>query len=546
MIPNVSRAGHSFKGAFAYYLHDKGQDADGGHKTTADRVAWTETRNLATDDPEAAKRIMIATARQAEALKAAAGIASTGRKSAAHVYSYSLAWHPDEAASLTRADMVKAADATLKALGAEGMQAVLVCHRDTKHPHVHVIINRVDPETGKMLATSNDFRKLDAWAREYERERGLIVTPKRQEKHDNTDKARAAHPDEAERLRFIKAKKARAQAVDLPRKAADPQAEGKPPTEGQILKDLSDAQKRDHKAQWAQLAEANKAKREAVYARFAAAMKDEAARHKAETKPAWGAHFKAERAADHARAKMERTFTGLVALALEAAKMQMRRGEAPARGLLSQTFANVLSRQLREASFAQAKAADRAALAATLKADLDGRMKRIRDQRAAALAVQRKVFEGDRAALIQKQDAERAKMREAWQQLYARRGKAITPRQENPAMKNEFDKRAQGLPPAPKMPTEPRFVAKASPAPAPMGAPPVPAKTLQNVPKPSPDMPKAQKAPAPSQAWSKAAPPAPEQPPRHADVWAKATEKPAQPREIKPLPTRSKDRDRDR
>lgn len=59
-------------------------------------------------------------------------------------------------------------------------------------------------------------------------------------------------------------------------------------------------------------------------------------------------------------------------------------------------------------------------------------------------------------------------------------------------------------------------------------------------------MPKAQKAPAPSQAWSKAAPPAPEQPPRHADVWAKATEKPAQPREIKPLPTRSKDRDRDR
>ena len=239
MIPNVSRAGHSFKGAFAYYLHDKGQDADGGHKTTADRVAWTETRNLATDDPEAAKRIMIATARQAEALKAAAGIASTGRKSAAHVYSYSLAWHPDEAASLTRADMVKAADATLKALGAEGMQAVLVCHRDTKHPHVHVIINRVDPETGKMLATSNDFRKLDAWAREYERGRGLIVTPKRQEKHNNADIARAAHPDDAERRRFIKAKNAA-------------QAEKNPPTEGQILKDLSDAQKRDHKAQWAQ------------------------------------------------------------------------------------------------------------------------------------------------------------------------------------------------------------------------------------------------------------------------------------------------------
>ena len=544
MIPNVSRAGHSFKGAFAYYLHDKGQDADGGHKTTTDRVAWTETRNLATDDPEAAKRIMIATARQAEALKAAAGIASTGRKSAAHVYSYSLAWHPDEAASLTRADMVKAADATLEALGAERMQAVLVCHRDTKHPHVHVIINRVDPETGKMLATSNDFRKLDAWAREYERGRGLIVTPKRQEKHDNTDKARAAHPDEAERLRFIKAKKARAQAVDLPRKAADPQAEGKPPTEGQILKDLSDAQKRDHKAQWAQLAEANKAKREAVYARFAAAMKDEAARHKAETKPVWRAHFKGERAADQARAKMERSLTGLVAVSLEAAKMQMRRGEVPNRGLLSQTFANVINRDLREASFAQAKENDRAALATTLKGELDGRMMKLRGQRAAALAEQRKAFEGSREALIQKQDAERAKMRAAWQQLNARRGNVTSLRQEKPAMKEEFNKRAQGLPPSPQVTTERRFVSNPAPSPSPSGAPPAPTRTVQNVPKAAPDIPKPQQPPSPSQAWSKAAPPP--QTPSQSDAWAKAAAKPEQPREIKPLPTRSKDRDRER
>lgn len=531
MIPNVSRVGHSFKGAFAYYLHDKGQDADGGHKTTADRVAWTETRNLATDDPEAAKRIMIATARQAEALKAAAGIASTGRKSAAHVYSYSLAWHPDEAAILTREDMVKAADATLEALGAERMQAVLVCHRDTKHPHVHVIVNRVDPETGKMLATSNDFRKLDAWAREYERGRGLIVTPKRQEKHNNADIARAAHPDDAERLRFIKAK-------------SGTQAEKNPPTEGQILKDLSDAQKRDHKAQWAQLAEANKAKREAVYARFAVAMKDEAARHKAETKPAWRAHFKGERAADQARGKMERSLTGLIAVSLEAAKMQMRQGEVPNRGLLSQTFANVINRDLREASFAQAKENDRAALATTLKGELDGRMMKLRGQRAAALAEQRKAFEGSRDALIQKQDAERAKMRAAWQQLYARRGNVTSLRQEKPAMKEEFNKRAQGLPPSPQVTTERRFVSNPAPSPSPSGAPPAPARTVQNVPKAAPDLPKPQQTPSPSQAWSKAAPPP--QTPSQSDAWAKAAAKPEQPREIKPLPTRSKDRDRER
>lgn len=510
MIPNVSRAGHSFKGAFAYYLHDKGQDADGGRKATAARVAWTETRNLATDDPEAAKRIMIATAKQAEALKAAAGIASTGRKSAAHVYSYSLAWHPDEAAALTRADMVQAADATLKALGAEHLQAVLVCHRDTKHPHVHVIVNRIDPDTGRMLTTSNDFRKLDAWARDYEKGRGLIVTPKRQEQ---------------------------ARAVDSPRRAADPHAAPRPPSEGQILKDLSDAQKRDHKGQWAKLAEANKAAREAVYARFAGAMKVEAARHKVDTKPAWAAHFKVERGADRARAKLERTLTGLISLSLTAAKAQMARGEAPARGLLAQTFANIISRPLREATFDQVRENGRAALANALKTDLDRRMQGIRDQRTAALAGQRTAFADERAALIDRQDAERAKMREAWQQLYARRGKTIIPRQENPAMKKDFDKaKAEQLPIA-KHPTSRQSLAHPAPAPAPTGIPQPAARRLQDVPEVSRAAPAEKPAPATTRpAFDQSA----------ASVWAKATEKPSGPRDTKPLPARSKDRDRER
>ena len=224
--------------------------------------------------------------------------------------------------------------------------------------------------------------------------------------------------------------------------------------------------------------------------------------------------------------------------------MQMRQGEVPNRGLLSQTFANVINRDLREASFAQAKENDRAALATTLKGELDGRMMKLRGQRAAALAEQRKAFEGSRDALIQKQDAERAKMRAAWQQLYARRGNVTSLRQEKPAMKEEFNKRAQGLPPSPQVTTERRFVSNPAPSPSPSGAPPAPARTVQNVPKAAPDLPKPQQTPSPSQAWSKAAPPP--QTPSQSDAWAKAAAKPEQPREIKPLPTRSKDRDRDR
>lgn len=67
MVPDIAKKGHSFEGALAYYLHDKGKETD-------ERVAWTETRNLMTDDPQAAKRIMIATALRSDALKAEAGI----------------------------------------------------------------------------------------------------------------------------------------------------------------------------------------------------------------------------------------------------------------------------------------------------------------------------------------------------------------------------------------------------------------------------------------------------------------------------------------
>ncbi len=55
MVPNVTRGGASFKGAAAYYLHDKEAEANV-------RVAWTETVNLITTDPDKAMRVMAATA----------------------------------------------------------------------------------------------------------------------------------------------------------------------------------------------------------------------------------------------------------------------------------------------------------------------------------------------------------------------------------------------------------------------------------------------------------------------------------------------------
>ena len=184
MVPRVARSGRSFKGAALYYLHDKGR------AQTSDRVAFTETMNLPTDDPSRAVAHMVDTATHADQLKAATGL-KAGRKLEKPVYAYSLAWHPSETPS--RADQVAAARDSMTALGLSDRQALIVSHRDTEHPHVHVIVNRVCPETGKAASLSNDRRKLSHWAERYETRRGRVFC-----------EARAANNAERGRGQWVK------------------------------------------------------------------------------------------------------------------------------------------------------------------------------------------------------------------------------------------------------------------------------------------------------------------------------------------------------
>ena len=175
MVPRVAKSGASFKGAGLYYLHDKGA-------MTADRVAFTETVNLPTNNADRALAQMIDTSENADKLKRQAGIKG-GRKLQKPVYAYSLAWHPTEAP--TKAEQVEAARETLAVLGLEKNQALIVAHTDTDHPHVHVIVNRVDPETGRAVTMSHDRLKLSQWAEAYEKKRGTIFCDQRIANNDN-------------------------------------------------------------------------------------------------------------------------------------------------------------------------------------------------------------------------------------------------------------------------------------------------------------------------------------------------------------------------
>lgn len=188
MVPALTEGGRSFKGAALYYLHDKRRDGE-AERLTAERVGWTATANLLTDDPDQAWRMMATTALKADELKAAAGIKATGRKMTKPAFAYSLAWHPDERP--TQGDQLEAAHDTLKLLGLAEHQAIIVNHTDEPHAHVHVIVNRVHPATGKAATLSNSKLKLSEWAQAYEEQRGKVLCPARVENNAKRNRGQA-------------------------------------------------------------------------------------------------------------------------------------------------------------------------------------------------------------------------------------------------------------------------------------------------------------------------------------------------------------------
>ena len=163
MVPRTSRQGRSFTGAWKYYAHDKRtaqQQAQGQEVRTRERVGFVHTENLGgMEDDRAAIGLMINTARQS-------------RRCEKPVYAFSLGWHPEETPS--REDMLKAGREALKVLGMQDHQALMIAHTDTAHPHLHIIVNRIHPETGKAINLYKDQEKLQAWALEYERRQGKV------------------------------------------------------------------------------------------------------------------------------------------------------------------------------------------------------------------------------------------------------------------------------------------------------------------------------------------------------------------------------------
>ena len=180
MIATIQDAVSGAGGVVGYCTRSGGVEQPAGIEDLAgkgERVQWTETRNLSTDRPDQAARIMEATIRDASELKRLSGITAGGRKLTKPLTHYTLSWAEDEDPS--REEMRRAVDESMAVLGLEDRQAVVAAHGDTDHPHVHVIVNRVSPEDGRAAKLGNCKLKLSKWANGFERSQGRIRCPAR-------------------------------------------------------------------------------------------------------------------------------------------------------------------------------------------------------------------------------------------------------------------------------------------------------------------------------------------------------------------------------
>jgi hypothetical protein len=155
------------------------------------RVAWAETYNLPTRDLELAACFMGATAN---------GSVSGTRTP---VYFFSVSFDVDD--PVDEAMMGRVARRTLRDMGLEEHEAVVVAHKDRSHPHLHFIVNRVHPTRFVLWRKWWDYGRLERSLRAQEIELGLRVVPGRHAPVPSLDRTREGHTEGWQRgARWIK------------------------------------------------------------------------------------------------------------------------------------------------------------------------------------------------------------------------------------------------------------------------------------------------------------------------------------------------------
>ena len=433
MVPKIHAKGSSFKGAALYLLHDKDR------ASTDERVAWTEARNLAHDDPQTGWRIMVATAKDQERLKAEAGVKNTGRKSHKHVLHISLAWHPDQRPD--REEMVRAADGALAAIGADDRQALIIAHNDEEHAHVHLLVNRVSPQDGRHLPSSNDRLKLSKWAEAYERKCGKILCEERV--INNAMRAKGA---------YVKGAKDIARHIYEARPPANDNDRDKAVRAEQTAKDHALALRGRniaalHAAAWQRLESAHQERKAALARRYERDAGKVRARVLEEFRPAWRDLNRQQASEKQTFEALEKSFFGRASNFVRTARLSAQDVAEGRGGAISRSFRILTNAGERRAQFDKAQERARAALEGDQAAKAKEALSGMQSERKAAQEATRAVYFREREDLAKSQEAERSRLQADWKSRTAEREAAFkelaSKAQQREALKAEHNQAAK-------------------------------------------------------------------------------------------------------
>lgn len=415
MVPRLHKKGRSFKGAARYLLHDKEAD-------TADRVAWVETRNLhlAQDNPDLAVRVMAATAMDQARLKQEAKIKNSGRKSNLSVLHFSLSWHEEQADDLDRPAMLGAAEAAISALGGSKHQAMIVCHDDEPQPHVHVLLNRVSPEDGRMLSSSKEKLKLSAWAEKYERETGKIYCDER-----------VINNQARKRGEYTRGTPAKARPIY--------EADKKAPANDNLSQDLRQEQrKKDHalcergrqlqhrqKQAWEDLSQGHRGRVKQIRHETARSIGSDKQQIRQAYRPEWSMRYHEKSIAEREFEAREETFMGRWSNRFKAIDLKRivsgdEKGKA-----IGEMFGGMVSKSGRLAAHEREQASLDADLARNQRQKEQEAVQQRRQEEQQRLAENRRLFDQKRHDLILAQKMEKAKLRAEWKKRNQERSAAL-------------------------------------------------------------------------------------------------------------------------
>lgn len=432
MVPALTDLGRSFKGAAAYYLHDKREEGE-AVRLTDGRVAWTQTINMLTDDPERAWRMMADTAMSQADLKAAAGVKATGRKLTKPVLAYSLSWHPDE--TPTHDEQMEAVRGSLTALGLDGYQTLVVCHNDEPHAHVHVMVNRVNPQSGVAATLANSKLRLSEWAFAYERGRGKIWCAEREKNAERRQQGEAVNAARKPRSVYEAEKDVgndnlAAAFVKTEQRQKDAQ-----------LYEMGRTMKAGHARQWAQLGRTFGTVRATIQANTRRAKDSRTAEMKEQGRGRWRDLFQQQRRDRQNFEAAERgTLSKLWSMAF--VWQDMRRNAPDADALT--IFWTLVSSAQRRAVFDAAQERERRELSAQMRREMAAEHRRMDDAAGRDLEKLRRDYLAQCEILRAAQDRQTAELRGAWRTRNAERRQAFAPFRERAARMRQGQQQGRG------------------------------------------------------------------------------------------------------